>query len=468
MGNRAKFRQVLAAEQPFPPPKGGEGGRTPGPSVGTPTSRSIPKNHKFDPKALKPLARTLWAMSVSMGHALQAYRTLNRVKSSTVSPDGLLGGRGYVMKVTELRQKLYDAVEALSMISDTIHDEINAPHWQPKLAELDEHELQAIDRLMGESEEMLDDPEKEVEEDADEVEKKGKPSPNWPPKKTKTKGKSSEIPDGGDSETVPRKRSKQASSGLSLSERVAMRAAGEVWAEDVSSNSTLPTQTVPGGPRVQHLDRADSDQTGPFGALNEEESLEFADAWVRDEGVPSTWDSDDNLPMASSAVPTDDTETQGFDFGIGDGNGDQAVGQGALLDSLGPAAGLPDDPGGKIKDNTSDTNLTLDMQLQDRIRAAEWKTTKSDLPNDHEPPVARSDYFDGPKGGNDADTVRGQTELPGDGTKVLDDTGTGTLDKGYRYERGDQPYTKWDSTTHNQRPDWLNMRDPIQGPYVKQ
>jgi hypothetical protein len=30
-----------------------------------------------------------------------------------------------------------------------------------------------------------------------------------------------------------------------------------------------------------------------------------------------------------------------------------------------------------------------------------------------------------------------------------------------------EPYTKWDDSTHNMRPDPINQRDPLQGPYAK-
>lgn len=132
--------------------------------------RNIPKDHPFDSRALKPMAKALWAASVSLGHALTSYRHMSRLKSSTISPDGMLGGRGYVMQVSDMRKRLYDACESLSAITDTLHDEINAPHWQPRLAELDENEAGDIERYVEESQEILEDPEHDAESEAKEIE----------------------------------------------------------------------------------------------------------------------------------------------------------------------------------------------------------------------------------------------------------------------------------------------------------
>lgn len=476
MDVRTKIREAMAAadgvrtaaDMPMPPQNDGvEQGQRPSMApVAQPGARQIPKNHAFDPKALKPLARMLWSMSVSMGHALQAYRTLNRVKSSTVSPDGMLGGRGYVMKVTEMRQSLYAACEALSMISDTIHDEINAPHWKPKIAELDQSEMDAIDRLIGESEEMLDNPEEEVEEGEEEVEKKGKPSPNWPPKswdKERSKKEkdtpSSELPGGGDPEVVQRpsakpKRQKEASVDLAYDRRQNFRS----LVAAAMANSTIPTQTLP-GPRVQHLDRADTDQMGPGGSVNPPETVPPGDAWGFDGGYPSTWETDESTSgLASSGLPADSTPTQGLDFGVGSldpargeglaGNEPVSPSQGAK-GVYGPAAELPSDPGGKTKDpGPADTRPMVQNHFTDRAKRAleRLRPAVSEVPNDNNEGPARADYFDGPKPDNDMNTVRGDSELPGDGTNPREEFDKDVMDTGYRYERPGLPRAEWDNT----------------------
>lgn len=282
-----------------------------------PGSRQIPKTYKYDPKALKPLARMLWAMSVSMGHALQAYRTLNRVKSSTVSPDGMLGGRGYVMKITDLRQSLYTACEALSSISDTIHDEISAPHWKPKLAELDKSELDSIDRLIGESEENLDNPEENAEEDEAEVEKSGKPSKTWPPtddgEEDDEDESASKMPGGGDREVQEKatRPTKEAS-------------VRSIVAQALRRATSLVPESLP-GPRVETLDRGTQKQDGPGVSFNHDDWPQEPDDWTL--GAPMEWATE-----ATSTTPITEPVNRGSTYGL---EGVEA--QSGLPSSSGPA-----------------------------------------------------------------------------------------------------------------------------------
>ena len=89
------------------------------------------------------------------------------------------------------------------------------------------------------------------------------------------------------------------------------------------------------------------------------------------------------------------------------------------------------------------------------------------MPLDVMEPVARSDYYAGPKG-NDFNGVLGESTMPGDNSDASYNSakppGPGL---GYKYERPDTPYVKYDYTTTQMRPDWTNQRDPIQGPYRK-
>jgi len=212
-------RMRLAAGPVLPPdPSGAPGGAPPGGMAPSPfadnAKRTIPANFKFDPHSLKPLAQTLWALSISLGHTLTAHRQFARVKSATVSPDGMLGGRGYVMGVKDIRQRLYEASEALSAICDTIHDEINAPHWKPRLAELEKDEADDLKRLLTDAEDNLQNPEEEAEEDMEAVENGekdkgpgGGKDVSWKPggdERFDKQEPASSVPSGGDQETLHR------------------------------------------------------------------------------------------------------------------------------------------------------------------------------------------------------------------------------------------------------------------------
>lgn len=493
----------VASEMPFPPKK-------PESDAFTSAKRNIPAGHRFDPKALKPMAKMLWAMSVSLGHALTAYRQFTRLKSVTVSPDGLLGGRGYVMSVKDVRAKLYEACEAISAISDTIHDEINAPHWKPQLGELEKQDLEDVEKFVGEAEHILNDPEGEAEEEMEEVEDE-----KLKPHKKEKEPQSSQLP-GFAGETVPEGGPNPAGA---YRPELNQKQASADYAYDRRGNSSVNPTSLP-GPRVDHLDRAE--QTGPFGSYNKDEPLP-KDEWGETEGVgdeynyPSEWENDASEKTAfgeyglvsESGLPTDqETRTEAWDWGIGRGNGNDAHGQGAGgygegnpssegRGVNGPRSGMPDNPGGPTKDHEhSETTPGVEQHLVGRpmIAAYPWG---AGLPGDTQPPVARCDYYRGPKGGNDFDGItRGESQNPGHGmpaketpTKARPFTrdehmfGAGELpgdesanydaDKDltnltYKYERADQPYIKWDDTTHNMRPDQTFQRGPVQGPYVKQ
>lgn len=157
-------RTKTAGEVRFIKDRGGDdkqwGWGTPGP-----TEREISADYKFDPINLRPLAQTLRATLMALGHATSAYNQFTKIKSARVSPDGSLGGRGYIQKIAEMRRAYMNCVEALSAISDTIYDEVNAPHWNPALAGQDPRERQKVQEIMEGVEEIREDPEDWAEEE---------------------------------------------------------------------------------------------------------------------------------------------------------------------------------------------------------------------------------------------------------------------------------------------------------------
>ena len=443
-----KTRLILAAQggPPFASP------------VGEPElKRKIPATHEFNPNSLKPLTRMLWATSVALGHALTAYRQFSRLKSVAFSPDGLIGGQGYVMRVKDLRSKLVEACEELSTITDTVYDEIKAPHWKPKLSQLIGDDAEEVKHLLGEAEEYLEDPAGEAEEDLEEIEDEADEVGEEEP--------ASEMPTTGPAEgpvnpvRVDRPQMKQA----------ALR-----WK---TANSSEPVTTLP-GPRVNHLDPAEG--TGPSGSFNSDEPA-VADDWGTSGGVGneytylSEWDND--LREATSGLPVDmDTRTEGFDFGIGYGEGNDAHGQGAgryenpNTDGkgvFGPSSGLPTNPGGRTRDlDNSDTTCRVEQKTRDLGLPV---TATSTLPPDVQAPVARADYYRGPKGNDfDGEARYGESGMPGD-QGLPGEVERSVMNTGYTYERVDTPYVRWDAGTHNMTPDgYSQVFGPPQGPYVKQ
>jgi len=383
-------RPKTAAYPPMPPKQ-----------EGTVASRQIPKDHEFNKKALKPLAKALWASTVSLGHALTAYRHLSRLKSTTVSPDGRLGGMGYVMNLGDMRQKLFEASEALSSISDTIYDEITAPHWKPKLAQLDDSDREDVSRFVQEAEEVMENPEGEAEEGIEEIEEKAE-----------KKDKKTVVEE--DSSTLPQ---------------------GENHQEEVSKEPRVKQAATLedfGGPRVNQRGPGTGD--GAYGDFNGDDTLPH-DQWSmdggglgrRDEGgedydYTSEWEND--LSVSAVAIypdaNTDPTSTDAWDFGIGYGaEGDGAGGYPNPTEEgkgvWGPHSGLPGSPGQSSGDSTTEV---LDDKINDREAALDYlyggtsldSYDYSLLPQDAAGPPARSDYYPGAK---DNMVSVGTSEMPG-------------------------------------------------------
>jgi len=410
-----KVRTIVAQVEgtPFPPE----------PTQG-PGDRKIPKGHEFDARSLKPLSRALFSASVALGHSVAAYKEFARVKSSSVSPDGMLGGRGYVMSVKDVRAQLQQACETLSAITDTLFDEITAPHWKPKMAELDDNESEDISELVGEASHAIEDPEAYGEKDIKEVESRNDKG---------DKGPASKLPETGGTDSSPAEPFAAGSGGPDAMKHASLI---EDWkapsAVSKHANSSLPVTTLP-GPRVDHLDRGE--QTGPGGSYNQDEDSVVG--WgngPREGDYTSVW--------ADSAVPdsnSEPTETSAYDFGLGYG----AKGEGIQDKGVpGPSSTTPGDPGRKVRDVSDGMNPYLDSYTRDFFGIAK-------LPDPG--PPARSDYYQGDKG-NQFNVNVADSELPGQNHSTFD-YDRDTPNEGEVYERQDVPYLKFDWTTHNYRND---------------
>lgn len=467
--------------------------------------RNIPAKHDFDPRALKPLARALFSSSVALGHSVTAYKEFTRLKSSSISPDGMIGGRGYVLKVRDLRAKLQQACELLSSITDTMYDEIQAPHWRPRLGELGANEAEDITEFIDEASEVLDDPEAFGEKELDEVEKQndgpgGTPDDvRWKETPEGKADEASQVPTGGE---------------VGNEAKPFGKAAPAKEASTKTANSSVSPSTLP-GPRVDHFDPGN--RTGPGGSYNKDEPA-VQDDWGRSDGVGNDYDyesdwSNNLLDKSASgfvwgltasgaawgqtALPDanhDTTETDANDFGLGYGaKGKGTGGYGTKAPDgkgvYGPSSDLPSDPGAPTRDTEEGSGPYLDGVERNVWACAGGKcncggtcSCKSKLPTDDQPPVARSDYFEGDKGNqfnvnvHNGESLPGaglpakdtpltprpahqgehmfsESKMPGDGTPALYNYDRDTPDVGHTYERQDVPYVKYDWNTPNYRND---------------
>lgn len=92
--------------------------------------RSIPEDFRYNPKKLKHLKRILHNVSIALGTVSSASSEFSRMKSPEVSPDGLLGGVGYIIPIKDIKQSLVNAAHELSNIADCIADELTNPRWE--------------------------------------------------------------------------------------------------------------------------------------------------------------------------------------------------------------------------------------------------------------------------------------------------------------------------------------------------
>jgi hypothetical protein len=118
---------------------------------------------KPDARNLRVLAQALWSLSMAFGHIHTGTKMFSKIKSSTISPDGKLGGRGYIKPITKIRTKLHEAVEILSDVTDTLQDELSGPHWTRQRETLPKQENDEISALVEEAQDVSAAPEKTIQ-----------------------------------------------------------------------------------------------------------------------------------------------------------------------------------------------------------------------------------------------------------------------------------------------------------------
>lgn len=136
------------------------------------SDRKISDNFLFNAKQLKPLALTLRSALMALGHVTSAHARFVKIKSRNISPDGALGGMGYVQKIPDMRRQLMNCIEVLSATTDTLFDEIQAPHWQPAGDVMTSRDREDVQQIVEQAEDIKDDPEnwaleEELEEEAE-------------------------------------------------------------------------------------------------------------------------------------------------------------------------------------------------------------------------------------------------------------------------------------------------------------
>lgn len=131
--------------------------------------RNIGKDFVFDPKQLKPLAKSLRSALMALGHATSCYNTFVKIKSRNISPDGNLGGLGYIMEISNMRKNMMNVIEALSKMTDCMYDEVLAPHWNPAEDELHPRDREQVIDIVEQIKDLHSDPEEYALEEEQEM-----------------------------------------------------------------------------------------------------------------------------------------------------------------------------------------------------------------------------------------------------------------------------------------------------------
>lgn len=120
--------------------------------------REIPDDFKYNPKKAKHLKKVLHNVTISLGTLTSSLIELSKLKGPDISPDGLLGGRGYIIPFKEVKENINNAARSLSDIADTIADELTNPRWDVK----DDKDVKKLIKEKDEAVEKVEEVEEEI------------------------------------------------------------------------------------------------------------------------------------------------------------------------------------------------------------------------------------------------------------------------------------------------------------------
>jgi len=84
---------------------------------------------EYNKSKAKILQKALHNINVSLGTLLAAMKDLSILRGSDVTPDGKLGGSGFIMSFREIKTIMAESINSLSNVTDTIADELTNPRW---------------------------------------------------------------------------------------------------------------------------------------------------------------------------------------------------------------------------------------------------------------------------------------------------------------------------------------------------
>lgn len=117
---------------------------------------------QYDKSKAKILKKVLHNLNVSLGTLISAMREISVIRGSEITPDGKLGGKGFIMSFKDIKQIINEAVGNLSDVTDTLSDELINPMWG-----LSPTEKKKVKAEKEEVDEEVEDAEEEISETGD-------------------------------------------------------------------------------------------------------------------------------------------------------------------------------------------------------------------------------------------------------------------------------------------------------------
>ncbi len=112
-------------------------------------------NFDFNENGLKSIVKTYDCLATAFASMSAAANVFNKIKSSQISPDGKIGGTGFILEIKSIRNAMSEVVNNISGLIDTFYDEINSPYWQKKNFE-DPEKKQEIDNIKERADNVID------------------------------------------------------------------------------------------------------------------------------------------------------------------------------------------------------------------------------------------------------------------------------------------------------------------------
>ncbi|MDB4330303.1 hypothetical protein N9948_01130 [bacterium] len=110
------------------------------------------ENYRFKDKGIRAIAKTYKNLADSFLNMTKAVNTFTSCKSSEISPDGKLGGKGYIQPIKGIRSAMADCQNLMSELLDTFHDEVNSPYW--KKTTVDDHPI--VKEILEKADDLID------------------------------------------------------------------------------------------------------------------------------------------------------------------------------------------------------------------------------------------------------------------------------------------------------------------------